>query len=86
MLELPFGNAIRVYIGIPMIVGRQLQRIKSYHRGKKRKERKREKTEEAVYTASHEYSNRAARHQVSGFISMRCQPVGFPGPVLDRRP
>lgn len=45
----------------------------------KKKKRWNRPDEEAVYTASHEYSNGAARHQVSGFISMRCQPVGFPG-------
>ena len=77
MLELPFGNAIRVYIGIPDDRGAPTGANKSLSSGKveekkkgREKERKRwdrqTRREEAVYTASHEYSNRAARHQVSG--------------------
>lgn len=93
MLELPFGNAIRVYIGIPddrgaptwankILSSGNVERRKKKGREKERKRWDRQtRREEAVYTASHEYSNRAARHQVSGgFVSMRCRPVGFPGP------
>lgn len=72
-----------------MIVGRQLERIKSYHQatlnGEKKRERKREKTVGrtrggSLHSESRIFKSGGTPSSIGGFVSMRCRPMGFPGP------
>lgn len=89
MLELPFGNAIRVYIGIPDDRGAPTWANKILSSGNveekkkgREKERKRwdrqTRREEAVYTGI--FKSGGTPSSIGGFVSMRCRPMGFPGP------
>lgn len=69
-----------------MIVGRQLERIKSYHQATLRKKKKGEKKREnGRADERRQFTQRVTNIQIGpssieGFVSMRCRPVGFPGP------
>lgn len=87
MLELPFGNAIRVYIGIPDDRGAPTWANKilssgNVERGKKKGEKKREngRADERRQFTQRVTNIQIGPSSIEGFVSMRCRPVGFPGP------